>query len=471
VRRAVVLDGLEEWRTGLESAGIEVSDDETGRGPADVVVSPAQLVFRARQMKAPSIIVEGSRERPFRGGEYQARRLILRPTRERPTLALPLDQREPVSYALEWWSVVDRPWKGARVRAARILIASGRFPSWASPVVTVATQAAEPPTFVAAARDLGVPGDVGWFLTFGQGDALSRNAFQLFQAGSDQPDWVLKFARVAGYAHRFDSDERGLRLAHAAGEVVAAHVPRLVGRFDVDGVHASLETAAVGRRLRDVLLMPGDRAGKLRLIDRIGAWIMELGERTKRPHETMAAERERLRTSVAPQWRELGVDSGLVDKLPPLPTVAQHNDLGTWNVVARNGDFVVVDWENARAAGLPLWDLLYFLGNAFVLLDTSDAPEQMPARMVRLFAGEAPSSPLLFSWVRRAVEAASVPSDAVGVIATLCWLSHSLSAEGHNVDLATFTPRDPPRFHGLEGIARAWMAHPALGPSWSVWRD
>jgi hypothetical protein len=185
----------------------------------------------------------------------------------------------------------------------------------------------------------------------------------------------------------------------------------------------------------------------------------------------MAAERERLRTSVAPQWRELGVDSGLVDKLPPLPTVAQHNDLGTWNVVARNGDFVVVDWENARAAGLPLWDLLYFLGNAFVLLDTSDAPEQMPARMVRLFAGEAPSSPLLFSWVRRAVEAASVPSDAVGVIATLCWLSHSLSAEGHNVDLATFTPRDPPRFHGLEGIARAWMAHPALGPSWSVWRD
>jgi hypothetical protein len=90
--------------------------------------------------------------------------------------------------------------------------------------------------------------------------------------------------------------------------------------------------------------------------------------------------------------------------------------------------------------------------------------------MVHLFAGTAPSSPLLFSWVRRAADAAAVPSDAVGAIATLCWLSHSLSAGAHNVDIAALTPRDPPRLHGLEGMARAWMAHPALGPGWSAWR-
>jgi hypothetical protein len=341
-------------------------------------------------------------------------------------------------------------------------------------VVTVATQAAGPPALVAAAGELGVPSDVNWFLTFGQGDALSRNAFQLFRAGSDQPEWVLKFARVAGDSKRFDNDERGLRLAHAAGDVITAHVPRMVGRFDVDGVHASLETAAAGRRLRDVLRTPGDRAAKLRLIDRIGGWILELGRLTQTSQEAMSAERERLRSEVVPSWTELGVHSELVDELPPLPAVVQHNDLGTWNVVADEGDFVVVDWENAREAALPLWDLLYFLGDAFVLLDgpdaPEDAPEQLPTRMVRLFAGTAPSSPLLFSWVRRAAEAAAVPSDAVGAIATLCWLSHSLSAGAHNVDLAALTPRDPPRLHGFEGMARAWMAHPALGPGWSVWR-
>jgi hypothetical protein len=470
VRRAVVLDGLEEWRAGLESAGIEVSDD-AGRGSPDVAVSPARLTTEALRTRARSIIVEGSRARHLCGDGYRTRRLVLRPTRQRPTLALPLDQPTPASYALERWSVVDRRWKTARMHAARALVSRGHFPSWASPIVTVATQDAGPPTFVAAARELGVPDDASWFLAFGQGDSLSRNAFQLFRAGSDRPEWVLKFARVAGYSHRFDDDERGLRLVWDAGEAVATHAPRFIGRFDVDGVQASLETAAAGRRLRDVLLTPGDRATKLRLIDRIGGWILELGRLTRTSPEALDAERRRLRTEVVPAWSDVGVRSELVDRLPALAAVAQHNDLGSWNVVV-DDDFVAVDWENARDAALPLWDLLFFLADALVLLDCSDGgPDRLPGRIARLFAGEAPSSPLLFAWVRRAAEAQDVPPDAVGVVATLCWLSVSHSTAAHNRDIAAWTPRDPPRVHGLEGIARAWMAHPALGPGWSRWRD
>jgi hypothetical protein len=247
----------------------------------------------------------------------------------------------------------------------------------------------------------------------------------------------------------------------------------MLGRFVFDGLHASLETAAAGRRLRDILHTPGDRATKLSLIERIAAWIIDLGRLTQASPDAMRAELARLRRDVVPRWTDLGVDATLVDELPPIPAVAQHNDLGTWNVVADNGDFAVVDWEDARAAALPLWDLLYFLADAFVLLDDPDAPEaapeQLPARIVRLFAGMAPSSSLLFSWVRRAAAAAAVPPNAIGGIATLCWLSHSLSAGVHNIDLATFTPRDPPRLHGLEGMARAWMGHPAVGRTWSAW--
>jgi hypothetical protein len=474
VRRAVVVGGLEEWRAGLVSAGIEVSDASSNGEPPDLVVTPARLAALARDTRARSIIVEGSRERPFRGGPYGVRRLLLRPTRERPTLALPLDQPTPVSYALERWSIVDRRWKKARMRAARALASRGVFPSWASPVVTVVTRGAGPPAFVAAAGELGVPADASWFLTFGQGDALSRNAFQLFRAGSEEPEWVLKFARVAGYSKRFDSDDRGLRLARAAGDPITAHTPRMVGRFDVDGVHASLETAAAGRRLRDVLRTPGSRARKLDLIERIGGWILELGRLTRTSPEAMAAEHERLRSEVVPSWSGLGARPDLVDALPRLSAVVQHNDLGTWNVVADDGDFVVVDWENVREAALPLWDLLYFLADALMILDhpqaSEAAPEQLPARMARLFAGEAPSSPVLFASVRRAAEAAAVPADAVAPIATLCWLSHSLSAAAHNMDIAAFTPQDPPRLHGFEGMAPAWMEHPALGPAWSAWR-
>jgi hypothetical protein len=469
VRRAVVLDGLEGWRAGLLSAGVEVSEASTDR-PPDVVITPGHLVPHALRTRARSIIVEASRERPLRESEYETRRIVLRPTRERPTLALPLDQPQPTAYALESWSVVDRGWKRARLHAAQALLSRGLFPAWASPIVTVATRATGPPAMVAAARELGVPDEAGWFLTFGQGDALSRNAFQLFEPGSQDPSWVLKFARVPGYSKRFDNDERGLRLAHGAGGLIATHAPSLVGRFEVDGVHASLETAAAGRRLRDLLLTPRDRARKVEVIDRIGAWILELGRVTRRPPAALAAERERLRKDVIPRWSELGVRPDLMDALSPLPAVTQHNDLGSWNVVANEGGFVVLDWEDAREAALPLWDLLYFLGDAFLFLDGPATPDQLPTRMARLFAGEARSSPLLFSRIRRAAAELAVPEDAVATLATLCWLSHSLFTDTHNVDLATWTPHDPPRIHGIEGIARAWMTHPALGPSWSVWR-
>jgi hypothetical protein len=469
VGSALVLDGLDEWRDGLASAGIEVAAEPNDR-PPDLAVAPARLAAEASRTGARSIILEGSREGPLQGSGYRTRRYLLRPSRERPTLTFPLDQEAPAAYALEHWSVVDRPWKAARLRAARALLTRGRFPSWASPVVTVATQSAGSPSLVAAARELGVPEEVSWFLTFGQGDALSRNAFQLFRSGCGRPEWILKFARVPGYSERFDNDERGLRLARAAGGDIAARSPRVVGRLELDGVHASLETAAPGRRLRDLLLRPGNRAAKLSLIERVAAWILELGDLTRASPEATESERARLRNVVVPHWAQLGVPADLVDALPPLEAVVQHNDLGTWNVVAEGGEFVVLDWENAREAALPLWDLLYFLGDALVLLDWADASaEELPHRVTRLFAGEAPSSPVLFSWVRRAAEAAGVPADAVGTLAALCWLSHSRSADEHNVDLAAFTPGDPPRLHGIEGIAADWMSHPALGLGWRAW--
>jgi Phosphotransferase enzyme family len=470
VGRAVVFDGLESWRTGLASAGIEVSRNTSGGEPPDLVVTPARLAAAAARLGARSIIVEGTVDRAL-AGDYRAQRLLVRPTRERPTLALPLDQPAPTSYALDRWSVVDRRWKTARMRVARALVSRGAFPSWGSPIVTVASKEAGHPRVVAAAHRFGVPPDAGWFLTFGQGDSLSRNAFQLFRRTSSHPSWVLKFARVPGYSERFDNDERGLQLARAAGVPIEAHAPRFLGRFDVDGIHASLETAAVGKRLRDLLRTPGERTAKLSLVERIGDWIIDLGRCTQTPPETLAAERQRLDDDVLPSWRRLGVDARLINELPPLAAVTQHNDLGTWNVVTHDGDFVVVDWENVRETALPLWDLLYFLADAFVHLDRpADSPEHLPERITRLFAGEAPSSTRLFSLVRRGAEAAAVPPGAVGAVATLCWLSHSLSASAHNRDIAAFTPGDPPRIHGLEGIAEAWMKHPALGVGWSVWR-
>lgn len=93
----------------------------------------------------------------------------------------------------------------------------------------------------------------------------------------------------------------------------------------------------------------------------------------------------------------------------------------------------------------------------------------VPARLIWL-RGDAPSSPLLVALVRRAVESSGIRPAAVGAITTLCWLHHSLSGAARDDALAVHAPGEHQPLHGLEGVAEAWLADPALGTGWSCWR-
>ena len=468
ITRAVVLGDLDEWRAGLRAAGLEVGPEE-GVQP-QLIVAPLRLATEALTRRANAMLIEGDARRELSRAGYHAERLLLRPSRARPTLVLPLEHRRASAYAIERWSVLDQRWKVLRMRAARSLISRDLFPSWFSSIVTIGTRTEADPFMIAASRDLGLGSVDGWALTLGQGDALSRNVFHLFAPGRSTPDRVLKFARVAGYSDPFDRDERGLRIAEEAGAVASQRAPRLLGRFDVGGIHASVETAAVGRRLCDLLLVPAGRAEKLKMIESVAAWTLELGRRTAGSAEALTAERRRLQDDVVPRWSSLGVASDLVDRVSEIAAVAQHNDLGSWNVVVGEDGFTAVDWESARRFGLPLWDLFYFLADALVLLDGSPALAEKTALITRMFAGEAPCSQILFRWVQRAVQALEIPADAVGPLATLCWLHHSLSGGLRQESLASRTPEERAGLHGVEGVAEAWMTHQALGPAWNRWR-
>ncbi len=328
-----------------------------------------------------------------------------------------------------------------------------------------------PAVAAAAARELDLPRIGGWVLTLGQGDELSRNVFHLFPAGSVEPAWVLKFARVGGYPEPFDRDERGLGLAAGAGGDVAAHAPRLLGRLDAEGVHASVESAAVGPRLRELLTAPWPAERMFALVDRIAAWTLELGAETAEPPEALEAERRRLLADVVPRWAAHGIDRSIVEALPPVPAVLQHNDLGSWNVlVDGSAGFTAVDWESAHAAALPLWDLLYFLADALALLDGSTSGAERHRHTAALFRGDLDSSRTLFRWVRAAVERLALPPESVGSIATLCWLHHALSPVERRRALDLHAPDAAPPVHGTELIAETWLRTPGLGVGWAGWR-
>jgi hypothetical protein len=243
----------------------------------------------------------------------------------------------------------------------------------------------------------------------------------------------------------------------------------LIGRFEAAGLPASLESAAQGEQLSSLIARDHDRAR--RAVEEIAGWIVEVAAETSAPPATLAEELQRLRAEVLPHWVDRGASPDLVDRLPDLPSVLQHNDLGSWNIVVQPGrGFMAVDWESARRHGLPLWDLLYFLIDALSLLEGARTPEQRVAAALRILRGDSAASPVLFRWLRRGVEAAGIPPAAVAPVATLCWLHHGLSHVSRRAAADQTESGSAAGLSPIDLLAPRWLQDPALGLAWSAWR-
>jgi hypothetical protein len=422
---------------------------------------------------APMALVEGRGAHQILERVYPAvDRYLPIPSLAAPHLILPLSHPHAADYAVRTWSV-PRGLRGRmRNRVARWLLGRGALPEL-RPVVTAAVVRPGSPFMVRATHPLGVPEQCEWFLTLGSGDPLTRGVFHLFPPGGDEPGWALKFARVPGYAEPFDRDERGLAVARAAGGVVARHAPRLLGRLEVAGLAAGVETAAVGARLTHLLQSTLPRAEKVRAIDAVAGWTIEAALATRTSSERLDRERRRLEEEVLPRWSDLAAPGDLVQRVDPVPAVLQHNDLGSWNVISRSStEFVAVDWESARAEGLPLWDLVYFLTDAITHLDGASPVERRDGHNVPLFRGELESSGILFRWIREYVEALTLQPDSVAPLVTLCWMHHGLSGGRRRLAVGVHAPGDAPadELPDAERIARLWLTTPGLGASWVAWR-
>jgi hypothetical protein len=455
VRRAAVL-GLEAWREGLTEAGIELAEG----GELDLAVAPVERGAEAVALGAHTVLLEGrGGARALHRSGYHAARYLPLPTVEAPDLLLPLARDAPTSYALRTWRPGDSLVKRARNVVLAELARVGALPD-PRPLQTIGLRKPGAPAPIAAAVSLGVPPNAGWFLTLGQGDALTRVVFHLFRTSSTEPEWALKLARVSGYKEPFARDERGLALVRESGGSAARHAPRLVGRFVVDGHQASLETAAVGERL-STLLPRRTKAGRSAFAD-VAGWTLAVGTETAAAGE-LGEELRRLEDEVVPRWN---APPELLGGLRGLPAVLQHNDLGTWNVVAAGpGRFTVLDWESARRPGLPLWDLLYFAVDALGQLDRAESFEERAEHAVRLLRGDLPASSTLFDWVRRYVRALDLPPESVGPLATLCWLHHGLSHVARGAAAGQAAQLPP-----AERIAPVWLEDRLLGPGWDRWQ-
>lgn len=470
VHSAVVLGGLEGWTEPLAAAGIDViTPDGQNQTSCDLVVAPAHLAKAAFASGGQMVIVQGADASAHaRAAGMSARRLLPLPRAHDPVAFLPLREPAPARYALQEMFVPTRRWKRMRNSIVLPLVSRGLVPGRAQ--VTVAARTNGPPFLIEAARRFGTPAGATWLLSPGRGDLLARGAFHLFPEGHDHPSHLVKFSRVPGRTEPFDRDEHGLALAAAGGAAVAAHAPRLLGRMEEAGAHASVETAARGRLLTGFLVSDRRDRDRLAAIEQIADWLVHLALETASEPPAIRPELDRLAREVVPAWQHAGATRELLEGLDRLPAVLQHNDLGTWNIVVTPGGFTAVDWESASRHGLPLWDLWYLLVDALAQIDRVTDLDGRERHFVRLFRGELPTSRLVFEWTRRAAEASNVPLDAVGRIATLCWIHHGLSPADRLNDLRSVVPGELPDYwlDLSKRVALAWLREPGLGPRWDA---
>lgn len=434
-----------------------------------VVVTTKKLFDRGSLEGAEAIVVDGDARASLARAGWRARVYLPVPP-DAPEAWLPVESAVASRYALESWLAGSTRLKRIRNR----LLAGGiraRPVAGALPIVTIGSAADPVPFVLRAAAAYLAPGAMHtWLMTTGGGESADyRGVFHLFGDGAREPRLVVKFSRRPGEAAAFERDRRGFAAVFAAGRSAAAHVPALVASVDASGYPASVESAAVGRRLSVLLRSPAPASEKRAAIEHVAEWIVTVGRETRQPGG-LEEEARRLHEEVVPAWEPFGAPADLVERVAGLPGVLQHHDLWCDNVIVdARGNFTVIDWEDARRAGLPLWDLVYFLADSLARFDGAERDDERRRHFRALFRGEARSSPLLFEWVRRGAAACGVPSEAVGPTVTLCWLSLVLLHVTRGKDAANYAVHGLSKLPPGEHWATIWLEDDLLGPDWPAW--
>jgi len=451
------LDGdLDDWRAALEKVGVQVVDDDP-----DLVVCERRHARQAARLGAATVLVLGAARRPLRRAGYTTRVILVRPGPGGPRLYVPVDSGAAVRTAL----LSPAPGRTALKHLATTAVVTALRAGAPLPgALTLGTRSSAPPLFLSAALGREFSGQ--WYLLTGEGDDLQRLVWFTFGDGREQPDRVVKCSRVQGNEAAFDREAIALDALESLPSELRRHAPALKGRMRVERLPVTVETAAPGRQLHVELQAGSDRRD---VVAAIADWIVELGAATRQDASALRPELERLEREVLPAWSSSGAPAGLARELPAMPAVLQHNDIGCWNVHVHDGEFTVIDWESTRTAGLPLWDLLYFLTDALAEQAASSENLQKHRAVPRLLRGELEESRTLFDRVARAAERLDVPAAAVGPIATLGWLEHARSPDARAEIASLHDAESGAERFPLEEVASYWLADPALGVEWRAY--
>jgi hypothetical protein len=283
-----------------------------------------------------------------------------------------------------------------------------------------------------------------WLLLTGGERSINKVVGLPFSDDGDEPEVVVKFARIPEGDAALDREARVLRGLEMERPAVPG-VPRILGDGRRWGRRELAQTAIHGPALTSKLAPATfpDLAAK------VTDWLVDLaGHRAPQPPELWWP--RLVGEPLADLERDFGavLESGeierarqLLEGLEALPQVCEHRDCSPWNVVlAADGTPALLDWESAEPRGLPGLDLVYFLANAVFRMEDAYGPGQARASYSRLLDPATPIGKVAASCMGAYCTRVGLSEEALGRLRLLCWFVHCRSDHRHLVMEAAGQP-------------------------------
>lgn len=424
-------------RAALEGQGIAV-EVGSGSGGADAVVLGHDVARAADAMRAlrpggwlladlpPGRRARGASARLRRGlgdaGAEGIRRLWSHPSRDAALRIVPLDDPDAVRTALSMHGSSAR--KRLQAGVARQVARLGGTELLGGQVSLLARRAGGEPVSGWPALDALAPilaeeglARPSWILLTPRFPASAHVVLLLLSGGA--PALVAKVARLLDD----DGPEREAAVLRAFAEAGgdASSAPAVVHAGRLDGHALLLERAVSGRPVdrRRVRRDPG------RWIGAVARWTSRMPLTGRIGDDAYASLVQRPIGAAADRMGDpatTALATATLDLLAPLrdralPLVFEHGDLGHPNLLAGPDDRIgVIDWELARPDGLPLNDLMFFLGYVALALAGDDAD---PFAAFTHVLGEP-------AWdareaIRREAQRLDLPAETLPLLVVACW--------------------------------------------------
>jgi hypothetical protein len=427
-----------------ESIALAFEPGEPRPGGADLVVLGAPGGGAGR--KALAALRPGGEavcrfRLPLPGGAQRARRRLERAGLEDVRLYWP----GPVAHRLpEFWLPLGAPAAGRHLlaqRPPRSPLGSAARAAWRlglrtgslAPIWAVARAPGSEPEPDAIEELVGGPS--AWLLLTGGRRSINKAVGLPFPRGRDEPESVVKFARVPEAEPGLAREAEVLRKVAEERPAVPG-VPRVLGEGRRSGRLALVETAVAGRSLMPEL----NPATFLEHGLRLSSWLGELaGEPPPQPEsewrgrlvdETL----EEFERTFGPVARAGTVERArrALGRLGDLPVVCEHRDCAPWNVlIDRSGRPALLDWESAEPRGLPVLDLVYFLANAAFVLDGALESGRTRESYRRLLDPASRNGGIAASCIDGYAGRLGIGEEQVRGLRLLCWLVHCRSDYRH----------------------------------------